>query len=61
MQRRTILKGGAAMGLTLATGMPAFAQDGPLKVGFIYVGPIGDGGWTFQHRNRCQRVPMQNA
>jgi basic membrane protein A and related proteins len=49
MQRRTILKGGAAMGLTLATGMPAFAQDGPLKVGFIYVGPIGDGGWTFQH------------
>ena len=49
MQRRTILKGGAAMGLTLAAGMPAFAQDGPLKVGFIYVGPIGDGGWTFQH------------
>jgi basic membrane protein A and related proteins len=49
MQRRTILKGGAAMGLTLAAGMPGFAQDGPLKVGFIYVGPIGDGGWTFQH------------
>jgi basic membrane protein A and related proteins len=33
----------------MAAGMPAFAQDGPLKVGFIYVGPIGDGGWTFQH------------
>lgn len=49
MQRRTILKGGAAMGLTLAAGMPAHAQDGPLKIGFIYVGPIGDGGWTFQH------------
>jgi basic membrane protein A and related proteins len=49
MQRRTVLKGGAAMGLTLAAGMPAFAQDGPLKVGFVYVGPIGDGGWTFQH------------
>jgi basic membrane protein A and related proteins len=49
MQRRTILKGGVAMGLTLAAGLPAFAQDGPLKVGFIYVGPIGDGGWTFQH------------
>jgi basic membrane protein A and related proteins len=49
MQRRTVLKGGAAMGLTLAAGMPAMAQDGPLKVGFIYVGPIGDGGWTFQH------------
>lgn len=49
MQRRTMLKGGAAMGLTLAAGMPAYAQDGPLKIGFIYVGPIGDGGWTFQH------------
>ena len=21
----------------------------PLKVGFIYVSPIGDAGWTFQH------------
>jgi basic membrane protein A and related proteins len=49
MQRRTILKGGAAMGLSLAAGLPAMAQDGPLKVGFVYVGPIGDGGWTFQH------------
>jgi basic membrane protein A and related proteins len=49
MQRRTILKGGAALGLTAMAGMPALAQDGPLKVGFIYVGPIGDGGWTFQH------------
>jgi basic membrane protein A and related proteins len=49
MQRRSVLKGGVAMGLTMAAGMPAFAQDGPLKVGFIYVGPIGDGGWTFQH------------
>jgi basic membrane protein A and related proteins len=49
MQRRTILKGGVAMGLSMAAGLPAFAQDGPLKVGFIYVGPIGDGGWTFQH------------
>ncbi len=26
----------------------AFAQDG-LKVGFIYVGPVGDAGWTFAH------------
>ena len=26
----------------------AAAQD-PTKVGFIYVGPIGDGGWTYEH------------
>jgi basic membrane protein A len=28
---------------------PVVAADAPLKVGFIYVGPIGDAGWTFQH------------
>ncbi len=49
MQRRTVLKGGAAMGLAMAAGLPARAQSAPLKIGFVYVGPIGDGGWTFQH------------
>jgi simple sugar transport system substrate-binding protein len=34
---------------TLAFAGPALAQDEPLKVGFIYVGPIGDGGWTYTH------------
>jgi simple sugar transport system substrate-binding protein len=32
----------------LGAGAPAHAQ-GKLKVGFIYVGPIGDFGYTFQH------------
>jgi basic membrane protein A len=50
MKRRTVLLGGAAMGASLSLGARvALAQDGPVKVGFIYVGPIGDGGWTFQH------------
>ena len=37
-------------GAILAVGLavPAAAQD-PTKVGFIYVGPIGDGGWTYEH------------
>jgi basic membrane protein A and related proteins len=38
--------------LTLAAGaaaaFPARAAD-PLKVGFIYVGPVGDFGWSYQH------------
>lgn len=25
------------------------AADAPLKVGFVYVGPVGDAGWTFAH------------
>ena len=45
MQRLKIL------GLAAAAGLLAFgaqAQD-KLKVGFVYVGPIGDFGWTYQH------------
>jgi simple sugar transport system substrate-binding protein len=36
----------AALALGLASA--AVAQD-KTKVGFIYVGPIGDGGWTYEH------------
>lgn len=34
----------AAIGVSTA----AMAAD-PLKVGFVYVGPIGDHGWSYQH------------
>ena len=34
----------------------AFAQDEPLKVGFIYVGPVGDAGWTYAHDIARQRT-----
>lgn len=47
MKRRTLLAS-AAMGLMLASG--AFAQGmEKVKACFVYVGPIGDGGWTYQH------------
>lgn len=39
----------AALALAAALmAVPAGAAD-PLKVGFIYVGPVGDFGWTYQH------------
>jgi simple sugar transport system substrate-binding protein len=39
----------AASALALpAIGRSAFAAD-PLKIGFIYLGPVGDFGWTYQH------------
>lgn len=45
MKFTSILAGAVvALGLTGA----AFAQD-KTKVGFIYVGPVGDGGWTYEH------------
>ena len=27
------------------------AKPAPLKIAFAYVGPVGDGGWTFAHDN----------
>ena len=32
-----------------AAPAPAAPASGPLKVAFVYVGPVGDGGWTFAH------------
>ncbi|MEK1907740.1 MAG: BMP family ABC transporter substrate-binding protein, partial [Pseudomonas sp.] len=43
----------AAIGLTASIG--ALAAD-PLKVGFVYVGPIGDHGWTYQHEQGRQEL-----
>src|SRR5437870_3580745 len=34
--------------LALAAAGAAPAQE-PLRMGFIYVGPVGDGGWTYAH------------
>jgi len=54
MKRRNLLAS-AAMGLMMATG--AFAQGmDHVKACFVYVGPIGDGGWTFQHHQGAMAV-----
>lgn len=31
------------------TAAPAPEAKGPLKIAFVYVGPVGDAGWTFAH------------
>ncbi|WP_218508316.1 BMP family ABC transporter substrate-binding protein [Variovorax sp. dw_308] len=40
----------AAPAPTAAAPAPAPAE-GPLNIAFAYVGPVGDGGWTFAHDN----------
>ncbi|MEZ5649265.1 MAG: BMP family ABC transporter substrate-binding protein [Burkholderiaceae bacterium] len=45
--RRIALAAGAALACAIAA--PSWAADGPLNIGFVYVSPIGDAGWTFQH------------
>ena len=46
--RRGFVLGTAAAGALTIAGRRAFAQD-PTKVGFVYVGPVGDFGWTHGH------------
>ncbi|MHA4868910.1 BMP family ABC transporter substrate-binding protein [Duganella sp. PWIR1] len=50
MNRRTVLASLAATAATIASliAAPSFAAD-PLKIGFVYVGPVGDAGWTYAH------------
>ena len=57
MLRRTLLTT-AALGFGLAlsgTGAMAAGMD-HVKACFVYVGPIGDGGWTFQHHQGALAV-----
>ena len=41
-----------------ATPAPTPAS-GPLKIAFAYVGPVGDGGWTFAHDNARKAVEKE--
>ncbi|WP_116133802.1 BMP family ABC transporter substrate-binding protein [Tropicimonas sp. IMCC34043] len=53
MLRRTFLLATAAVvGLASA----AMAQNGPVKVGFIYVGPKNDGGWSQHHHEAAMEM-----
>ena len=44
----------------ITASLPATAQTtAPLKVGFVYVSPIGDAGWTYQHN--LGRLALEKA
>ena len=48
----------AACMIALAAPVAAQSKE-PLKIGFVYVSPIGDAGWTFQHdtgRKKMERA-----
>ena len=46
LPRRTVLAGALAAPALISRAAPAAV---PLKIGFVYVAPIGDAGWTYQH------------
>lgn len=45
---RHFIKAAAVAALAVGLAGPAMAQE-KLKIGFIYVGPVGDFGWSYQH------------
>ena len=58
MLRRTLLATAAAT--AMIAGVAHADGHEPLKVGFVYVGPIGDGGWTYEHDKGRLAVVKQN-
>ena len=66
--RRRLLIAGPAGAATLATAgwpiRPAVAAprqpvESPFDIGFVYVSPVGSGGWTYQHN--LGRLALQKA
>src|SRR4051794_13679229 len=42
-----------------AASAAAPAKPEPLKIAFAYVGPVGDGGWTFAHDNGRKAIEKE--
>src|SRR6056300_522632 len=55
MNRRSLLAAGATAAFAAVLGAPLRA-NGKIKVGFIYVGPINDGGWTQHHHHSAKEM-----
>lgn len=55
--RRMLFQAALASVALTAAGYLSIAQaQDPLKVGFVYVSPIGDAGWTYQHELGRQQM-----
>ena len=60
---KNLVRAGASVALLAVAASAPLAQTAPpkppLKVGFVYVSPIGEAGWTYQHEQG--RLAMQKA
>ena len=54
--RNMLIVAAAAAALAAGANVPDASAQGKLKVGFIYLGPVGDFGWTYQHEVGRQLV-----
>ena len=58
ISRRTLMKGAGAIATATLIGKPALAAD-KIKVGFIFLGPIGDYGWTWAHNKGRMQIDTE--
>jgi simple sugar transport system substrate-binding protein len=58
LMRRTSL---AALLALMLGGIGGARAAEPLKVGFVYVGPIGDHGYSYQHDQAVWRWKRRSA
>lgn len=49
----------AAPAASAPASAAAPAKPAPLKIAFAYIGPVGDGGWTFAHDNGRKAVEKE--
>src|SRR5512138_2363643 len=60
MRISKILRAAGAVAFAAVIGASgAFAQKENVKVGFIYVGPIGDHGWSYQHHQGLEALKAE--
>jgi simple sugar transport system substrate-binding protein len=55
MRLYKLVKTAAALATVAVLGGAVQAEDS-VNIGFVYVGPVGDGGWTFAHDNGRQEM-----
>lgn len=61
MHRRRFARliGAGAAASALPSIIPSAQAAEPLKVGFVYLGPVGDFGWTYQH-DQARRAAVEH-
>ncbi len=55
LNRRTLMQGAGALATASLIGAPALAAE-KIKIGFVFLGPVGDYGWTWAHNKGREAV-----
>lgn len=58
LTRRNFVQAGGATAAFSALGTPLLAQS-KMKVGFVFLGPIGDFGWTWAHNKGREMIEAE--